>query len=276
MIEFEKTLFISDLDGTLLDKEGFITDYTADLLNRLIAGGMNFTIGTARSLVTAADIMNKVNLKIPAVLSNGIMLYDMQSQQPLLVHYLPKEKTSQIFNLFEQYHLVPMAYLLEGNEITLRYKPNNTSEQNKFIADRRRKFKDIIEIEHQTEQDNMMLINIVDRYGPLKNIHEAIEDIEGISSVFYRNSYNDDYFLEIFSHKAGKRNTSLYLKDLLGMERIVAFGDEDNDLELLKDADLGVVVENGSAAAKKAADIIIGSNFENSVADYINRVTLKL
>ena len=63
-------LFISDLDGTLLEPEGKFPQDSIDRLNRLIDIGLNFSIATARNHDSAYQILNKLNIKLPVILFN--------------------------------------------------------------------------------------------------------------------------------------------------------------------------------------------------------------
>ena len=67
-----KKLYISDLDGTLLDNDARLSDFTAEAINKLIMQGMNFTFATARSVYSAKPITSKLNISVPCILMNGV------------------------------------------------------------------------------------------------------------------------------------------------------------------------------------------------------------
>ena len=62
------TLYVSDLDGTLLNSDVKISENSKNIINSLIEKGMKFTVATARSLVSASDKIEGLNLKLPVVL----------------------------------------------------------------------------------------------------------------------------------------------------------------------------------------------------------------
>lgn len=74
-------LFISDLDGTLLNGNAEVTEFTRDTLNRLMAKGLNFTAATARTLASAGKILLGLDLKLPVILMNGVLIYDMAEKK---------------------------------------------------------------------------------------------------------------------------------------------------------------------------------------------------
>ncbi|MEG2677056.1 MAG: HAD hydrolase family protein, partial [Oscillospiraceae bacterium] len=71
-----KTLYVSDLDGTLLTSEKKLTKATIELLNKSIAEGAQFAIATARMPYACDYRMKEINLNIPSILTNGVFLYD--------------------------------------------------------------------------------------------------------------------------------------------------------------------------------------------------------
>ena len=81
-----KRLYVSDLDGTLLDNEAQISDETARVLNDYIRQGLQFTISTARTPTTALKIIEKLNLRLPVMMMNGVLIYDMETKR-----YIKKE-----------------------------------------------------------------------------------------------------------------------------------------------------------------------------------------
>ena len=81
-------LFISDLDGTLLNGNAEVTEFTRDTLNRLMAKGLNFTAATARTLASAGKILSGLDLKLPVILMNGVLIYDMTEKKYVKINSL--------------------------------------------------------------------------------------------------------------------------------------------------------------------------------------------
>jgi hydroxymethylpyrimidine pyrophosphatase-like HAD family hydrolase len=87
---------------------------------------------------------------------------------------------------------------------------------------------------------------------------------------FYHDIYGETIgIIEAFSSEATKAKAVRALADRIGADRIVAFGDNINDLPMMREADLAVAVGNARDEVKEAADIVIGPNTEDSVAKFI-------
>ena len=86
MMIMSKTLYISDLDGTLLNKSAELSGYTVNVLNAMIASGLHFSVATARTLASTNKILADLALRISIVLMNGVLIYDVdkndQEQPP--------------------------------------------------------------------------------------------------------------------------------------------------------------------------------------------------
>lgn len=121
------------------------------------------------------------------------------------------------------------------------------------------------------------LDDVVLFYGmqPSKETEAAyldIKRIEGCNPLCYHDIYGaETAILEVFSAAASKANAIRELRELAGAERVVVFGDNINDLPMMREADLAVAVENAVPEVKECADIVIGPNTEDSVARFILR-----
>ena len=94
--------------------------------------------------------------------------------------------------------------------------------------------------------------------------------IDGCNPIYYHDQFGPDTgILEVFSADASKANAVRKLKAATGADRIVAFGDNLNDLPLLRMADVAIAVENAVDEVKAEADVIIGPNTSDAVARYI-------
>ena len=76
-----RTLYISDLDGTLLDSNSIVTSHSIENINLLLQKGMLFTIATARTPATVVPLLKQLQLDLPVVLMNGAVLYDIRNKQ---------------------------------------------------------------------------------------------------------------------------------------------------------------------------------------------------
>lgn len=112
-----KTLYVSDLDGTLLQSDARTSRYTNRVINALVEKGMLFSYATARSYLTACKVTAGLRTDIPLVVYNGAALVDGRNGTPLLKNFFGEEILEVLKDLFASgIHPIVYAYL-EGREI---------------------------------------------------------------------------------------------------------------------------------------------------------------
>ena len=89
------------------------------------------------------------------------------------------------------------------------------------------------------------------------------------SCLLGQDYYSGDYWLELNSPRATKAAAVLQLRDMLGCERVVVFGDGHNDISMFEAADEGYAVAGAADALKAIATAVIGSNDENGVVRWL-------
>ncbi|MDE6057936.1 MAG: HAD hydrolase family protein, partial [Muribaculaceae bacterium] len=111
----------------------------------------------------------------------------------------------------------------------------------------------------------------------VRRVYDEIKDSDDLRAVFYHDMYGDEIALmEVFGQEASKANAVRRLAEMVGAERIVAYGDNVNDIPILEVADDAVAVANAVEAARLAAGRVIGPNNEDSVAKDIKKQTKML
>lgn len=265
-----KTLYVSDLDGTLFDSGGHLSDFTRDTLNELIAGGMNFTVATARSVSSAAGLLDELDLRVPAVMMNGVFLTDVPTQNQVYVNRYPAELAYRVINVFRSNGRPPFVYSFNGEYIECEFTKLKNDYERQFVAKRQKLYRRFEKVEDYTVGNNTVYINGIDYKETMQAVADELKKIEGIKFSHYLDTYSGDkYFVEVYVESAGKWNSIKRLKKMYGFDRVVAFGDNGNDVEMLKNADLAVVVGNALPPALEVADIVIDTNDNDGVAKYL-------
>lgn len=268
-----KTLFVTDLDGTLLTPEKTLTERTVSILNGLLERGMLFTVATARSPATASPILASLRLNLPAVLLNGVFLYDLKEKKYLECETIPQKTAEAVLEVMERANRLPFLYSM-GDELCVEYVKLYNREEEEFYSERvGRAYKRFAQVERLEAGSDKRVVyfSMQDKKERLLPILNEVERIPGLRTAFYHDNYSDNYFLEIFKDTASKRSGVEKLKKLCGAERVIAFGDNANDVDMLTFADESYVVENGADAVKKIATGLIGPNTEDAVVEFLRK-----
>ena len=270
-----KTLYISDLDGTLLDADARLSAYTEKTLSRLIQNGTAVTFATARTSETAFKILQDVPFRLPAVLMNGVVIYDTAAGKCLHKNLIPEETVREIKALLREYGVSGFVYRLLETGLMTYYEELDSSVKRDFVESRRKNygkpFEQIADFESLPADDTVYFC-LLEEKEKLDPVAAALEGRADIGFSYYRDVYHPGmWFLELYSVAASKYHAVCWLRDHLKPEEIVGFGDNLNDLPLFRACDRNYAVENAAEELKAAADGVIGSNVEDGVARFLER-----
>ncbi len=263
------TLYISDLDGTLLGKDARLSERTTKIISQLIDDGLLFTAATARSL-SSVPILEKLRLRIPCVQLNGVLMYDFPKGQYTGCTPIDTESARSVIDVLRKHDRMSFVYKADdtyGIHVEFE-KLTNDVERNFFEVRKDNDYKSFSRTEHITvsDDDKVIYFTMVDEYSRLSGICDELKLIPGVRPTLYSDNYSDMYFLEVFSSRATKALGMMRIKELTGAKRVVAFGDNLNDMEMLAQADVGIAVGDAAEQVRESADIVIGNSYEDAVA----------
>lgn len=270
------TLYVSDLDGTLLQPDARLSDNTVTILNREIAAGKLFTVATARTPATVAPILGRVDLRLPAIVMTGAALWDSHTRRYSRVIYMDPDAAENLVKVYRETRTPTFLYTLVDDLIHIYHIGPVSDLERNFINERvGNRFK----VLHIPEDGNSILPERLDHvvlfYGmqPDRKAREAyarIREVRGIRPQFYHDIFGEETgIIEAFSDKATKAEAMRAVAAEYGADRIVAFGDNVNDLPMMAAADHAVAVANALQEVRDAADEVIGTNVSDAVANYI-------
>ena len=270
----KKTLYISDLDGTLLNKAAVLSEYTTNSLNALMAKGLNFSIATARTLASIGNILDGLTLSSPMVLMNGVLIYDVCRKRYLTVDKLLPDAVDSVILALREYEITGFMYEFDDGEImTYHDSPAQSQPLPDFVQERIDRYRNTYR--HTDSYTTMSRSNIVyivlhDTYERLTPVYNAFAALPGVNRAFYHNIYTPDmWYLEISNANASKQSAVAFLRENCGFERVIGFGDNLNDLPMFAACDTRVAVANAKEEVKVAADYICGDNDNDGVVKWI-------
>lgn len=274
-------LFVTDLDGTLLNSNKEVSIKSTEILNKLIDNGVNFTVATARTPATVVDLLQDVNLKLPAVLMNGVLLYDIKEEKYINIKEIGKDTVDKVFDVLNKFDKNAMVYGIRNNHLWVYHKEFEYSWEYNFYKERAdRKQKTFLKVENYQECINeSKIINFIvfDKYEKIKGIYEELKKIDEISVEYYEDIYEKGcYFLEAYSAEASKANGIKLLSDYIEHDKLICFGDNLNDIPMFELADECYATANAVERVKEISTDVIGSCDEDGVALFIeNKLKVK-
>lgn len=272
----ERTLYVTDLDGTLLGPDKRLSDRSARILRTLINEGVLITCATARSWITVQRLLGDFRFQLPMVLYNGTFIYDSLNDRVLARHELDTATVRSILQACRRHGQPPLVYWLDGTreQVSWVLRVNNAG-MKRFWADRP---EDPRNAPRGTWEELTVdsVFNIV-AIGTKETLERVVEEMgpdarENTTYHLQRDTYHaEDFYLEIATKHASKAKAVLQLKNLLGATRLVVFGDNLNDLSMFRVADESYAVANAAVEVLEAATEVIDFNSNDGVARWLDR-----
>lgn len=263
------TLYVSDLDGTLLRSDEKTSEYTNNVINSLTERGMFFSYATARSLITAKKATSGINAKIPLIVYNGAFVIDNLSDDILIENYFDDGVNLVLEDLFAN-KVYPIVYAYIDGKEKFSFIPELCSRgTNKFLESRKGDIRtNAVEEINDLRSGKIFYITCIDEAEKLEPLYKKYKD--SYHCVYQTDIYTKEQWLEIMPLNASKARAVKQLQSLLKCEKLVVFGDGKNDIDMFELADESYAVENAHEDLKKIATSIIASNDEDGVARWLD------
>jgi hydroxymethylpyrimidine pyrophosphatase-like HAD family hydrolase len=269
-----KTLYVTDLDGTLLLPDGTLGEHTASVINNLVAAGQLFSYATARSFLTASKATNGLRLAIPVITYGGTIIVDPRTGRPEITATIPAEAVESILRQCEAAGLQPILFVVhEGKDRVCWIDEGLTTGVAHFLSKRPGDPR-LMPLQgwDEIELDSVFYISVIADLAPLQNLSEALtpEVRNDCDVLLSEDVYTaGEYWLEMTSHAGTKARAVKQVQRMMGAEKLVCFGDNFNDLALQRVADEFYAVANAVAEVKAQATSVIGSNADEGVAAWL-------
>lgn len=267
-------LYVSDLDGTLLDSGGALSPFTRATLARLLDRGVLFTVASARSAPSIRAVLGGLPLALPVIEMDGAQITDVRTGEHLAVNALPAALAAELVALPAADHVTPMLVCTDGRRDRLLVdRVENAGAA--WYLDRLREGGDL-RLREETPlaeglKDQVTGIVHIGRFDPVIALREEIERRHAGEVVFHldENPYTPGWWwLRVQDRRVSKGNALRQLAELAAVPvaDTVVFGDALNDLSMFQTAGRAIAVANAAAEILSAAHEIIGPHDEDSVA----------
>lgn len=269
-----KTLYVSDLDGTLLGSSVRISEYTGRVVNDFIKSGGIFSYATARSASTASKVTEGLAGGFPIIVYNGVFVMENGSGKRLLSNLFNAGEAQDILALLIESGVSPIVYSLQDGREKYSYVKSEVNQaMQDFFDNRKGDYRDNpVVSKEMLWKGEIFYFTCIDDESKLFPVYSRIKD--KYNCVYQKDIYTGEQWLEIMPEKATKANAILGLKEYLGCDKIVSFGDGYNDISMFKISDECYAVENAVEELKQIATAVIESNDNDGVAKFIDSVKI--
>ena len=284
-----------DLDGTLLNSYGEVTENTKEKIKKTQEKGVEIMIASGRPIDSIKTIAEEINSKKYFIAGNGAIIYDIQKEKIIYEKYIPRQKIIEIAKICEENNISYNIYT-EKNIITQDLKYNVLYYYKENLKKDANKITSIIKVdsilEYVKNEPNIKCIkitvcdenqtifkSIVRRLRAIENID--VMDVSHMSRKVFKQGTEDIeigyFYTEISSTQVNKWQAIKYLLPILQIkpEEVIGIGDNINDKEMIENAGLGVCMGQSTPVIKEISDEITDSNTEEGVANVLEKIFLQ-
>ncbi len=283
-----------DLDGTLLNNYGVVTENTKKVIKEALKKDIYIILASGRPIDSIKTIANEIGANKYFIAGNGALIYDMQNQIPIYEKYMSKEKVLEIVKICEENSISYNIYT-ENTIITKALKYNvlyyhkenlKKEEKNRTNITLVNDVKSYIEnLNHAKflkiticDESKFVFQSILKKVSKVNNID--ILDVSHMSRKLIKQGTEEiliEYFYtEISLKDVDKWEAIKFLINKLNIDKseVIAIGDNINDKKMIKEAGLGIAMKKSSPDVIEIANYITDRNNEEGVANAINRFIL--
>lgn len=281
-----------DLDGTLLNSYGEVSNENKQAIKNAINNGVEIVLSSGRIGDSVESIAYDLGANNYYISGNGSMLYNMKEDKIEYENFIEKEKMLKLIKICDENSIYYSIYT-ENMVITKSLKYNvafYNYENSKKLSNKRTNINIVQNIYEYVEnlEDNKFLkiticddseiifSRIIDKFKKINNID--VLDVAHMSRKIIKDGTEEVpveyYYTEITNKNADKWTAIEYLIKKLNIkkEEVIAIGDNMNDELMIKNAGKGVAMGQSNPKIKEIADVVTQDNNNNGVANILNKL----
>ena len=270
-----RTLFVSDLDGTLLTSEKKLLQGQTEVLNHLIDQGLQFTVATARSIQAINSLLGDLHLTLPVITLGGSLVTWPTSGEHLVIKVISQPTAEGLLDWFLGQGIYPFVAAIDGDRDRAFHSHSVSSAAEWYVneklanGDSRLCWYD--QPSEILETSVLSMTSFVQQEA-LYEFMEGLLEFEGTKVTSMPVHDFPGWYEVSASHPHADKGFAV--DDLcqafsLQWDQVVAFGDEVNDLPLFERADYSIAVANAAPDVLAMAHAVIESNDSGSVVAFL-------
>lgn len=287
-------LIAVDLDGTMLNSYGIVTENTKNVIKNVINKGTDVIIASGRPIDSIKAIAKEIGSENYFIAGNGALVYDIKNDEVVYEKYMPKEKVLEIIKICEENSITYNVYTDETILATsLKYNVLYYHKENLKKEEEKKTnisiVKDMYDYVKNMNNAKFLKITICDDMKSvfnsiLKKINK-VKDVEVLDvSHMSRKTITQGteeipieyYYTEITYKDVDKWNAIEFLAEKINIKReeIIAIGDNINDKKMIEESGLGIAMKGSTPYVTEVAKYITDTNNDEGVAKAIEKFCL--
>ncbi len=259
-----------DLDGTLLTPQKTFLPSSLDALVRAKEAGYQLIIVTGRHHVAIHPFYQALALDTPAICCNGTYLYDYHAKKVIESDPMPVSKARQLIDMLDDYDIHGLMYV--DNAMLYQRPTGHVMRMSKWaqtLPEAQRPVFAQVDSLRQAAQEVEAVWKFALTDENTRKLQDFALNVSNTLALECEWSWQDQVDVARQGNSKGKRLTRWVEAQGGSMKDVIAFGDNQNDISMLEAAGTGVAMGNAIDEVKARANVVIGENTEDSIAQFI-------
>ena len=265
-------LVVFDLDGTLLNRDSRISAFTSETLQLLRERNIAYTVATGRTRHHAHAILEGHSFELPQAFKNGVMIWHPETRHYSSGATLTPGELDIVLSACRDAGVSPFVFTFtDGEESVVYHAPLRSRVERELIRSISISAHTIARPLDELPPDAVVThINSIGRVDAISSVSDAMNKQTHLVAYSGTAWEGEPWrWLDVHHSDATKGGAISSIKKLLGLERVICFGDSDNDLSMFEAADESYATANANDSIKSAATAVIGHHDEEGVARFL-------
>lgn len=249
-----------DLDGTLLNHEKKISPLNVKVLNALHQKGIDIVIATGRHFEKVEELISSLNFKGSIIANNGAIA--LENDEIFILNPVEEDLYRTVWAKGQDYGLIPYLHVFDKERKVSLVIPDGEPK----IAHRG----SVCTIDHicyYGEIDfyyDILTIVFLENRNRISTLYSDIINSGYACEAHIITAFRKDIVMAEFLQKGSNKATAInHYASLKGIDpsKVITIGDENNDIDMIKEAGIGIAMANSTKSLKDHADVV--SNYSN-------------
>jgi 5-amino-6-(5-phospho-D-ribitylamino)uracil phosphatase len=271
-------MIVIDIDGTLLNPEGEITARTLAAVQAAQQAGIVVTLATARRYCNTVQIARELGLQCSVIVYDGAMIVGYPDATILRSHPLQKQVAQQAVELLLRHHIQPVVHPNTGLKEEIWTGPQNGDNLwleayfSAYVEQVHRKSYDML----CAGDDDPLRVVAFDAGEAIWGLTQELVTLDCSWTAIKRGTYGCAEIAFMNPNCSKASGVAVLAQHLnIPLQQVMALGDNNNDIAMLRSVGLGVAMGQASATVKAAAQAVTASNAEDGAAEAIENYALR-
>lgn len=222
------TLFVSGVDGILVNRENEISAFSKVELNRMIDDGLKFTLATMRTPASLLEPLSDIHFKYPVIVMDGAAIYDIKKSEYVTEYVISENTAMDLVELMKANGMNPYINVIIDDTLLIYYQ-DTTDEVNKNLVSKLRvsPYRNYINREYPGDE-SVVYFMLLDTNSRIEDFYKVLSDNEYDKKLKIIKYASEDYegysYIKIYNKNASKENMLLYLSKKYNISHMLTFG----------------------------------------------------